>query len=257
MSDRSEIFKFYVQIIDHCRRVADALDGLEPRRHVRALMTTTWKQALMRQHKKAYSEAEQLGMETVLFPVLREIREAHFEFSDAALKESEGNGGWGDTNEAMKRHAAALSALADFLHVVDDAKRKKATEANGKKGGGEKPVDRKTKKSTQKGDAETEIIPVLTKHHKYADGGCLNGNPINLRELARDAHVSPSSASRFFNKHFLPKGEKGSGHAAYAAACRRNFNGRVLPVLKSLNGDYTVEDTYGNAPPGEQGRHDV
>ena len=111
----------------------------------------------------------------------------------------------------------------------------------------------KTKRSTNKGDAEAVLVGALLEWHKYAAGGALNKEPINNNELANKAKVARSSASRFFSKYF-GKDEETSGYGQYAAACRRDFNKHVLPVLKSLNGDYTSADTYGKTPPGEQER---
>ena len=106
----------------------------------------------------------------------------------------------------------------------------------------------KPKRSTHKGDAKAKLIAALTAYHKYADDGALNQEPIGNNALAKLAgETSPSTASNFFKKQF-------GGHKNYEAACRRDFNGCVLPVLKSLNGDYSMKDTYGKSPPGEQER---
>jgi hypothetical protein len=58
----------------------------------------------------------------------------------------------------------------------------------------------KTKRSTERGEARMKLIAALTKHHKYADGGCLNLEPVGNNDLARMAKVAPSSASQFFDR---------------------------------------------------------
>jgi hypothetical protein len=42
----------------------------------------------------------------------------------------------------------------------------------------------KTKKSTVRGEGDIKIVSALTKHHQYADGGCLNLTPIGHRKIA-------------------------------------------------------------------------
>lgn len=69
------------------------------------------------------------------------------------------------------------------------------------------PTPAKAKRSTKRGEARLKLIAALTKHHKYADGGCLNQEPIGVRALARLADVDPATASAFFNREF-DKGEK-------------------------------------------------
>jgi hypothetical protein len=72
---------------------------------------------------------------------------------------------------------------------------------------------RKPKRSTERDEGRAKLIAALTKHHKYADGGSLNQEPIGNNKLARAAEVSPSTASAFFNSKF-------KGHAKYKALCR-------------------------------------
>jgi hypothetical protein len=49
------------------------------------------------------------------------------------------------------------------------------------KSGGDTSVPTKSKRSTEKGEAQTKLIAALTKHHQYADGGCLNFEPTGNR----------------------------------------------------------------------------
>jgi hypothetical protein len=106
----------------------------------------------------------------------------------------------------------------------------------------------KTKRSTGPGEARTKIIAALTKHHKYADGSCLNTEPIGNNKLARQADVADSTATHFFNKEFGgPEAEE--GHANYKVVCRDP--GRLADSLKVLNGEFSPDDLYGRRPPDE------
>ena len=67
---------------------------------------------------------------------------------------------------------------------------------------------KKAKRSTERGEARVKLLAALTEHHKYADGSCLNLEPIGNNELARLAEVDQSTASAFFNREFN-KGERG------------------------------------------------
>lgn len=86
----------------------------------------------------------------------------------------------------------------------------------------------KKKRSTQKGEGDDKLISVLTLHHKYADGGCLNLEPIGNNDIARLAEVSTSTASEFFKKRF-------GGHHNYKYTCGNT--GRLIEALKELNGE--------------------
>jgi hypothetical protein len=109
------------------------------------------------------------------------------------------------------------------------------------------PVDKKSKRSTEKGEAEIKIIAALTRHHKYqvnsldADvlASMLNEEPIGCSELAKRAKVSKSSASRFFASRF-------KGHSKYRRACR-NFD-LLITALKLLNQDFSPWSLYAKEP---------
>jgi hypothetical protein len=116
----------------------------------------------------------------------------------------------------------------------------------------EEAVKRKSKRSTERGEGRAKLIGALTKHHKYADGSCLNLEPIGNNELARLAEVSESTASAFFNTEFN-QGETG-GHTVYRALCRDP--GRLADSLKLLNGEFSPHHLYGRTPPGEHERDD-
>jgi hypothetical protein len=102
---------------------------------------------------------------------------------------------------------------------------------------------KRPKKGTAKGDAYTKLVAALTRHHQYADGGCGNFEPISASQLAEDAEVAESSASRFLKKVF-------GGYAAYCAACRDGVT--LARRLRQLNGDYSDDALYdGQCPPDE------
>jgi hypothetical protein len=71
----------------------------------------------------------------------------------------------------------------------------------------------RAKRSTQKGEARTKLIAALNLHHDYANGGCLNQEPIGNNRLARLANVDISTASDFFKRVF-------GGYKMYRVCCR-------------------------------------
>lgn len=91
------------------------------------------------------------------------------------------------------------------------------------------------KRSTERGEGRAKLISALTWHHDYAEDGCLNQEPIGNNQLAREAGVSDSTASEFFNKEFN-HGEKG-GYAKYRVKCRDA--GALAYALKALRGEFT------------------
>jgi hypothetical protein len=103
------------------------------------------------------------------------------------------------------------------------------------------------KRSTERGEGRVKLIAALTKHHQYADGGCLNQEPIGNNELAKAAGVSPSTASAFFTGEF-------EGHTKYKALCRDS--GRLAAAIKLLNSEFSPHDLYGRRPAGEDDRDD-
>lgn len=112
-------------------------------------------------------------------------------------------------------------------------------------------IARKPKRSVKKGEARVKIIAGLTKHHQYADGGCLNQEPITVREFAKEIGVAPDSVSQFFKKEF---GEE-RGYAGYRAACRNVAN--LGQWLKLHNADYSTHPLFGRTPPGEGSKTDT
>jgi len=115
-----------------------------------------------------------------------------------------------------------------------------------------KPTTSKPKRSTERGEGREKLISALTKHHDYANGSCLNPEPIGNNELARQADVDPSTASAFFNREFNNRQKK--GHAKYKVICRDP--GRLADSLKAINGEFSPHDLYGRRPYSENDRDD-
>ncbi|MEO2030480.1 MAG: hypothetical protein ABGZ35_00195 [Planctomycetaceae bacterium] len=113
--------------------------------------------------------------------------------------------------------------------------------------GSDSRAAKKSKRSTEKGEASAKLIAALTLHHKYADGSCLNLEPIGNNELARAADVSASTASVFFHEKF-------AGHMKYRFACRDTT--LLVSALKLLNQEFSPHHLYGAKPPGEDDRDD-
>jgi hypothetical protein len=91
-----------------------------------------------------------------------------------------------------------------------------------------KPATR-TKRSTSKGEAREKIIAALTKHHQYEAGSCLISEPIGNNELARNADVSSSTASRYFVENF-------GSYDDYRGLCKNV--GNLCDSLKLLRGEF-------------------
>ena len=109
------------------------------------------------------------------------------------------------------------------------------------------PGTKKPRRSTERGEGRLKLIAALTKHHQYAEGGCLNLEPIGNNELARLADVDQATASAFFRKQF-------KGHAKYKVACRNA--GLLTAALKVLNGEFSPHLLYGGKPPDEDDREE-
>jgi hypothetical protein len=97
----------------------------------------------------------------------------------------------------------------------------------------------KTKRSTEQGEGRAKLIAVLTKHHKYGDGGCLNWEPVGNNELARLAGVSRSTASEFFREQF-------GSYSKYRTFCRNET--KLIGSLQQLNGELTPDILFKQLP---------
>ena len=102
----------------------------------------------------------------------------------------------------------------------------------------------KAKRSTERGEGRAKLIAALTKHHKYADGSCLNLESVGNNELARLADVSKASASDFFTQEF-------GGHTKYKNGYCTDAS-RLAAALKQLNGEYSADMLFGGTPPSEK-----
>lgn len=92
------------------------------------------------------------------------------------------------------------------------------------------PHEVRPKKSHNQDDAKDKLIAALTKHHKYADGSCLNTEPIGNNELARLAEVSNGTVSKFFKDEF-------EGYTNYKHFCHDKST--LIASLKLLNDEYS------------------
>jgi hypothetical protein len=148
----------------------------------------------------------------------------------------------GDDHEAYIRKV--LDAINDVVRWCE-AKEADAPEKRSEA----KPTDApsRKKRSTERGEGRAKLIAALTNHHQYADGSCLNLEPIGNNELAKAAVVSPSTASTFFNDEF-------EGHTKYKALCRDSS--QLAAALKLLNNEFSPHDLYGRRPTGEDDRDD-
>jgi hypothetical protein len=109
------------------------------------------------------------------------------------------------------------------------------------------PPMAKSKRSTIRGEARAKISAALTLHHRYADGNCLNENPISVSKLAKTSQVGKGSVSRFFTKEF-------GGHSKYRNVYCRDLR-FLTAALKKLNGEYTVDQLFGGSPPQKNKPH--
>jgi hypothetical protein len=96
---------------------------------------------------------------------------------------------------------------------------------------------KKAKRSTERGEGRAKLIAALTKHHRYANGSCMNDTAIGNNELAAEAEVSGSTASAFFNDEF-------GGHAKYRSCCLKP--GQLVGVLRILNNEITPRHILGD-----------
>jgi hypothetical protein len=106
------------------------------------------------------------------------------------------------------------------------------------------------KRSTEQGEGQVKLVAALALHHKYADGGCLNLEPIGNNELARLAGVGSATALRFFEKWF-------KGYAKYRSICMRDVS-KLIDTIKAMRGEFipSNEPNYGVAPYDERERDD-
>jgi hypothetical protein len=100
-------------------------------------------------------------------------------------------------------------------------------------------INKKCKPSAGGGDKRLLIVSALTEYHKYADGGCLNCEPIGVRQLAGTDIASAGTISNFFDEEF-------GGHDKYKAAC---CDPAVLGVcLKMLTGELKPKAMWNALP---------
>ena len=158
-------------------------------------------------------------------------------------------------------HATIAKLRTEALLVVDrrragtgnrqpDARQRRQRQAGGRceefvEVPAEPTCATKAKRSTERDEARRKLISALTMHHRYADGGCLNLEPIGGNQLARLAKVAHSTGSEFFKREF-------KGHTKYRAVCTDAT--QLVAALKLLNQEFSPYDLYGGKPPGEDER---
>ena len=74
--------------------------------------------------------------------------------------------------------------------------------------------------------SDDAMLSELVRHHQYAEGTCLNMEPIDCNELARRVGVNGPTASDFFDSEF-------GSYAKYKQICRREEIGEFLRVLRN------------------------
>jgi hypothetical protein len=136
----------------------------------------------------------------------------------------------------IERERALITPKSDSTHPVPDATvkaegktaKRHAQEAGKKRG--------KSKSAVDDSDSFSKLIGALTLYHKYANGVCSKTEPpIGVRELSRQAEVSPSRSTDFFNVKFN-HGIKG-GHSQYKRQC--GDKDVISHALRILNDDVT------------------
>ncbi|MCC7085283.1 MAG: hypothetical protein IT427_09780 [Pirellulales bacterium] len=142
----------------------------------------------------------------------------------------------------LRNHWATHHTKVELF--VDEAKRNCPPTVTGQtaEAASDTSTPTKPKRSTERGEGRVKLIAALTKHHRYADGGCLNLEPIGNNELARLAGVDQATASAFFKQQF-------GGHAKYWAICADAA--QLTAALKLLNGEFAPHHLYGGKPAGE------
>ncbi len=101
------------------------------------------------------------------------------------------------------------------------------------------PRPTRSKRSTVRGEGNEKLIAALTRHHRYANGSCLNDEPIGCNELARQAGVQKGTASNFFKRHF-------QGWTQYRRTCSDMH--RLINSLRLLNAEVSPFHLYGSRP---------
>ena len=130
---------------------------------------------------------------------------------------------------ASRPGTAHLTSIASAVESLMAWVSQRAADASGHRA----PTHRsrgKPKRSMGKGEARDKLISALTKHHDYANEGCLNQEPIKNNEIARMADVAKSTASEFFTRAF-------GSHKIYSQSCRDRDS--IIAALKLLNQEFT------------------
>ena len=136
--------------------------------------------------------------------------------------------------EIVRNATSEDSALQTVVKEISiDVRKLKGEIAKADQATSKTKTPTKAKRSTERGEGRVKLIAALTKHHKYADGSCLNFEPVNSNELARLAKVAPATANSFFNNWFGSAKEAKDGYSNYRVAC--NDEGKLIAILKVMN----------------------
>ena len=122
-------------------------------------------------------------------------------------------------------YTATKNAIDTFRHIVNEVESERG---DGGKGS-----------TTPPGGAQLKIVAALTRHHDYANGSCLNTEPIGSNALAKQAGVSSGSTSSFFAENF-------GSHVKYTHVCRTPAT--LAAYLKAVNAGFSPWVTFGEVP---------
>lgn len=94
-----------------------------------------------------------------------------------------------------------------------------------------------SKRSTNRGDAESQIISGLAHHHRYESGdipmdtyaSCTNAEPVQVNQFAREIGVAPASVSRVLTMYF-------GSHKQYCITCRKDIK-RLGDIIQQMLGE--------------------
>jgi hypothetical protein len=133
-------------------------------------------------------------------------------------------------DEAAEDDAEELRAwVTDEIELITDVSQPAPSHSS------TEPTKRKRK--TGRGEARPKLKSALIKHHNYAEGGCLNFEPIGPTDLGKLAGVAKATASDFFTDQFADKNDLKTGYEHYKILC--NNKQALITTLKVWNGDFS------------------
>lgn len=190
--------------------------------------------------QRAVNEARQDGTAAVLCLTLNQASESYHRLIALARSVADDSGERDDFKESLLDVGGLACQLMKWTKIPEPANPPQELGIDPPHDSSpsiERPA--KAKRSTQNGDAKAKLIAALTMHHGYADGGCLNQEPIGNNALARLAGVRNSTASEFLKKHF-------EGLKQYQAACADKR--KLLASLRLLNQEFSPRHLLSKEP---------